>query len=389
LLFRSILFSLLLSIPLLAKQNPLVKIEWEDDNRLVFTFKNWVKSVSKGFSFYHKESGEYKYFYDVTDGIITDGSLKTVKDTRYADSIIVGQNRPDLLRIAFKNKTKLNITRRVYQKQVSFVFDEKSDKKSSKSEPVKKELVKYSPPPKKYVAPKKRDKVVDKNKKIIVIDAGHGGSDGGAVCKKDKVIEKDVVLSIAKYTAEYLTDMGYKVYLTRGNDTFIKLGKRTKFANNKNGDLFVSIHGNSLPRKKNFRKRNGIETYFLSQARTERAKRVAAKENFEDFDAMSRSGRNNYLNILSREKIIQSHKLALDIQSNVIKHLRKYYYNIEDNGVRQAPFWVLVGATMPSILIEVGYVTGDKDGLRLKDRLYKKRLAKGIAYGVEEYFKKN
>jgi N-acetylmuramoyl-L-alanine amidase len=376
---RLLLSVFLVSATLFGGQNPIESVKWEDDNRFVITFKNWIKSVSQ-FTFYHKESGKHKYIYDIDEGFV-EGGLLNVQDTRFADSIGIGQYKPDKLRITFRNSEKLDIQKRVYQKKISFVFGKVKKAKSTPS--TKKEIVKYTPPPKKT-----SKKKYSKNK-IIVIDAGHGGKDGGAVCKKNKVVEKEIVLDVAKYTSEYLKNMGYKVYLTRADDTFLKLGKRTKFANKKNGNIFVSIHANSLPKRKNFTKRNGIETYFLSQARTERAKRVAAKENFEDFDVISKSGRNNYLNILSREKITQSHKLALDIQGNIISHLRKYYYHIEDGGVRQAPFWVLVGAQMPSILIEVGYVTGDRDGGRLKDRLYKKRLARGIAKGIDEYFKKN
>jgi N-acetylmuramoyl-L-alanine amidase len=376
-LFKTVVFSLLFSISLFAG-NPVEKIEWVDDNRLTITFKNWIKKVEKEFHFYHSETKQHKYFYDIADGIVLGSSKIDFKDSRFIDQIVVGQFDKDTLRVSFRNSEKLNITRRVYQKQISFIF---GNSKDSKKPVQKKEIIKYTPPVKKSVKNRKN--------KVIIVDAGHGGKDGGAVCKKEKVIEKEVVLSIARYTAEYLENLGYTVHLTRSDDTFVKLGNRTKFANKKNGDLFISIHGNSLPRKKNFRKRNGIETYFLSQARTERAKRVAAKENFQDFDSMSKNGKNNYLNILSREKIIQSHRLALDIQGNVITHLRKYYYNIEDSGVREAPFWVLVGAVMPAVLIEVGYVTGDKDGIRLKNRLYKKRLARGIANGVEEYFRKN
>ncbi len=376
-MFKTVVFSLLFSISLFAG-NPVEKIEWVDDNRLTITFKNWIKKVEKEFHFYHSETKQHKYFYDIADGIVLGSSKIDFKDSRFIDQIVVGQFDKDTLRVSFRNSEKLNITRRVYQKQISFIF---GNSKDSKKPVQKKEIIKYTPPVKKSVKNRKN--------KVIIVDAGHGGKDGGAVCKKEKVIEKEVVLSIARYTAEYLENLGYTVHLTRSDDTFVKLGNRTKFANKKNGDLFISIHGNSLPRKKNFRKRNGIETYFLSQARTERAKRVAAKENFQDFDSMSKNGKNNYLNILSREKIIQSHRLALDIQGNVITHLRKYYYNIEDSGVREAPFWVLVGAVMPAVLIEVGYVTGDKDGIRLKNRLYKKRLARGIANGVEEYFRKN
>ncbi|EJF06889.1 N-acetylmuramoyl-L-alanine amidase [Thiovulum sp. ES] len=389
-MFRILLVSLVFSLTLFG-QNPVESVKWEDDKRLVVTFKNWIKSVSE-FAFYHKDSGLHKYIFDIDEGFV-DGALMNLEDTRFADSIAIGQYKPDTLRITFRNKKELKITRRVYRKQISFIFGDeekvvkKPEVKKSKvvENPKKQEIVKYTPKPQ----VKKRVSKNDRKNKLIVIDAGHGGKDGGAVCKDNKAIEKNIVLDIARYTGEYLEKMGYRIHLTRSNDTFIKLGMRTRIANNKEGKLFVSIHANSLPKRKNFKSRNGIETYFLSPAKTERAKRVAAKENSEDMDNMSRKGRNNYINMLSREKILQSHKLAIDVQSSIISHLRKYYYHIEDSGVRKAPFWVLVGANMPAILVEVGYITGDRDGKRLTDRLYQKRLARGISKGIEEYFKKN
>ena len=228
-----------------------------------------------------------------------------------------------------------------------------------------------------------------KKNQVIVIDPGHGGKDGGAVCKKYKAIEKEIVFYIAKYAAEYLQKMGYTVYLTRQHKRFISLKERTKFANRMKADIFISIHANSLPKRGKYHQANGIETYYLSPTRSNRAKRIAEIENRQDVRRLKRVTKNNFLTSLNKMKIIQSHKLAIDIQANVIKRLRKYYYHIKDNGVKGGPFWVLVGAQMPAILIEVGYVTGDKDGQRLNKRLYRKRLAKGIAIGIDSYFKKN
>jgi len=363
-------------------KNEIKSFDWSN-NEFIVTFKKNLGKVH-AWNFYHKGSKQYKYIYDIDNAVVKEGVLK-VKDKKFVDNIIIGQYKANKLRISFRNKEKLHLQYRVRKNKI--IFDFRKKKKKSKKKRVKKRrsitkspsIIKYHP----------KSKTINRKGKIVVIDPGHGGKDGGAVNKKKKIREKDIVLSIAKYTAEYLRNMGYIVYLTRKDDYFITLRNRTKFANKKKADLFVSIHANSLPRKGNYSKKNGIETYYLSKNRSKRAERVAAKENSGYLKDVSKIGKINFLKSLNRAKIIQSHKLAIDIQTNIVKRLRKYYYHIEDGGVKGAPFWVLVGAQMPAVLIEVGYVTGNRDSKRLLDRLYKKRLAKGIALGVKDYFKKN
>lgn len=223
--------------------------------------------------------------------------------------------------------------------------------------------------------------------KVVVIDAGHGGKDAGAVGPY-KRYEKDVVFAVAKNTHDLLKKRGYKVYLTRTTDRFIKVNNRTKLANNKNADIFISIHANSIGKEK-ANKVEGIETFFLSPARSERAKRVAAKENSSDISQMSSSTKNAFLESLSRPRITASHKLAIDIQAGMLSETRSRFKNVEDSGVREGPFWVLVGAQMPSILIEVGYISHPKESARLVNKEYQQLLANGIANGIEAYFSKN
>jgi N-acetylmuramoyl-L-alanine amidase len=361
---------LLILITSLFSKNSIQSADWYE-NRLILTFEKSLskKSVSN-FDFYHKGTKKYKYIYDVKDGFIRSGHLKV--DNRFVDNIIIGQNSAKKIRISFRNGNKLNFDYHIKDNQI--IFDFKKAKQKAKKE--------YQSGKRTYLKTKNR-------KRVITIDAGHGGRDGGAVCKKSKTIEKEVVLDIAKYTKKYLEDMGYTVYLTREKDEFIRLKNRTAKANKKKSDIFISIHANSLPKKGKYRVVNGIETFFLSPARSARAKRVAAKENYRDFQQMSKVGKNNYLEFLNDERRVASHKLAIDVQNNILGNLRKHYKNVKDGGVQKGPFWVLVGAMMPSILVEVGYVTGDLDGKRLRWKNYKKRLAKGIAIGVKDYFKKN
>jgi N-acetylmuramoyl-L-alanine amidase len=224
--------------------------------------------------------------------------------------------------------------------------------------------------------------------KVIVIDAGHGGKDAGGVGPK-KRYEKHVVLAVAKNTYNLLKSRGYKnVFLTRHTDRFIKVNNRTKLANKKNADIFLSIHANSIIKAK-AHKVQGIETFFLSPARSERAKRVAAKENKSDVRQMSNSTKSAFLESLSRPRITASHKLAIDVQAGMLNQTRTKYKNVKDSGVREGPFWVLVGAQMPSILIELGYISHPTESARLVNKEYQRLLANGIANGIESYFSKN
>jgi N-acetylmuramoyl-L-alanine amidase len=358
---------------MLFSKNSLKSAKWYD-NKLVIVFeKNLAKKQVKKFNFYHKKTKKYKYICDIEDGFIRRGHY-TVKN-RFVDKIIIGQNSAKKIRISFRNNKKLKFNYKIDKNKI--IFDFKKVHKKIKFKKRNKPII---------------SKVTTNNKnhrKIITIDPGHGGKDGGAVCRETKLVEKKIVFDIAKYTKLYLEKMGYKVYLTRTTDKFIRLRERTKMAKRNKSDIFISIHANSLPKIGKYQNVNGIETFFLSKTRSHRAKRIASKENFRDFKEMSKVGKNNYLSFLNQEKIFASNKLAIDVQSNVLRNLRKYYQNVGDGKVRKGPFWVLVGSQMPSILIEVGYVTGSIDGKRLHYINYKKRLAKGIAIGIKEYFRKN
>jgi len=224
-----------------------------------------------------------------------------------------------------------------------------------------------------------------KKQKIIVIDPGHGGKDSGGV-GIGKRKEKIAVLKIAKYLKSYLQKAGYKVYLTRNRDIFRTLKWRTHFANQKKADLFISIHCNIAPKHIKYPK--GIETYYLSPARSERAMRVAKIEN-KELTKLNSLDQRVILKFLNKERIIASTKFAIDVQRGMLNNLKKHFKSIEDGGVKPAPFWVLVGTQMPAILIETGYLTNPMEAKRLFNPTYQRYLAQGIAKGVKEYFRKN
>ena len=292
------------------------------------------------------------------------------------DKIVVSENG--------KNGVKVRIINN-YEQKVDYVLNDKeltittyptgpSNTSSDNSTAVAK--AKTPPPP--------QPRVINKT---VVIDPGHGAEDAGAV-GPNKRYEKVINLNVAKNLYSLLKQRGYKVYLTRDNDTFIKVMNRTVLANDKNADIFISIHTNSVPKEK-ANEVTGIETFFLSPARNERAKRVAAIENKSDIREMSNSSKDVFLESLNRPRITASHKLAIDVQAGLLQSSRSKYRDVKDSGVREGPFWVLVGAQMPSILVELGYISHPTESKRLYDKSYQQLLANGIANGIDSYFSKN
>ncbi|NOX88903.1 MAG: N-acetylmuramoyl-L-alanine amidase [Calditrichaeota bacterium] len=220
----------------------------------------------------------------------------------------------------------------------------------------------------------------------IVIDPGHGGKDPGALGYY-KLKEKDIVLAVGLKLGEYLKKRlpGVKILYTRKTDTFIPLWKRTKFANENHGKLFVSLHCNSN-RKRSV---NGFETYFLSAEKDERARDVVLKENesimFETSDDKKRyEGVNFVLATLAQNAFIKySQYLASVVQKSLKKFLRPV--GMRDRGVKQGPFWVMVGATMPNILIEMGYISNKSEAKLLRRKSTQAKIALGITEGIIKF----
>lgn len=230
-------------------------------------------------------------------------------------------------------------------------------------------------------------KTKHKKHKKIVLDAGHGGKDCGAM-SANLVCEKDIVLEVVKFLHKELKKRGYSVLLTRDKDIYIDLVARTELANKKSADLFISVHANSIP-KRSTSNAHGIETYFLSTARSERARKVAEQENKDNVNLMDYFSKSLLLNSLNTQRLIISNKLAIDVQYGMLQSVRKNYPDVVDGGVREGPFWVLAGALMPSILIEIGYNSHAIESKRIQSKPYQKILAKGIADGIDSFFSKN
>ncbi len=211
----------------------------------------------------------------------------------------------------------------------------------------------------------------------IMIDPGHGGKDPGAVCSG--ILEKDINLRLAKILGEILKEKGYNVQYTRTTDKFIPLEERTAMANAESTDLFLSLHVNAQRNTKV----HGLEVYYLNLANSEEAVRVAAREN-----SVSEKKISDLQLILSdlmlNSKIEESEKLAQRVLDFTLDYSRRFY-KVNDHGVRRAPFYVLMGAQMPAILVEIGYLTNPTERKRLQDYAYLKRMAWGIYQGINAY----
>lgn len=368
-----------------------------------------IQSSSKGISllfdrdidgidiktFVLKGKKNYRYVYDIS-GILM-GKAKTFK-IKNIEKIQVVQYNKKTIRVVFTDPKKIKLFYSKIDNSIN-IGSKHLRAKSTKIAPKKHSPIREVKPKKKSYKPKRDVKIKPSKKnlyptsnfkpssKIIVIDAGHGGKDGGAQGGRG-LSEKRVVLKVALRLGKELKARGFRVYYTRIKDKFIKLRNRTKMANRKRADLFVSIHANAAPNRTRYKAMHGVETFFLSPARSKRSKNVAALENRSDIAEMDYFSKQTFLNFLNREKIVASNKLALDIQQSMLNSIRKKY-RVTDGGVREAPFWVLVGAQMPSVLVEIGYITHPVEGKRIASDSYQKLLVNGIANGVSSYFDKN
>ena len=213
----------------------------------------------------------------------------------------------------------------------------------------------------------------------IVIDAGHGGHDTGTI-GPNGLLEKDLVLDVAKRLGKQLERLGAEVVYTRSDDTFIPLETRTAIANQEQADLFISIHANSS-RDPDAR---GVETYYLNFTSSSDALEVAAREN-----AVSEKSIHELQDLVKKialkEKIEESHEFAADVQSSLHSGLAAKNPGIRDRGVKKAPFIVLIGANMPSILAEISFVSNPGDERRLETAEYRQRIAESLYRGIAKY----
>ncbi|MEA1955614.1 MAG: N-acetylmuramoyl-L-alanine amidase [Campylobacterota bacterium] len=337
------------------------------DDNLVLTFdKKLMKNQVNYFKIYDAKKRRYRYVFDIHAILLKNHHIRKKGINR----IKIAQFNLKTMRLVIEDSQKIKIRFKKDGKQLIIGINSKNNN-TTKIKTIDKDTT-----------PKRLDR-----NKTIVIDPGHGGRDPGAVGYK-KYREKIIVYKVSRHLRNILKSRGYKVYMTRYRDKYIKLRDRTKYANKKKADIFISIHANAVARK-NAKKVHGIECYFLSPSKSKKAEKVAAKENSADLGDMNAYGKKSFLNFLNHRKIIASNKLAIDLQRGMLGSLNKKYKGVHDGGVREGPFWVLVGAQMPAVLVEVGFISHPKEATRLVNDKYRKTIALGLADGIERYFANN
>ena len=327
-----LLFSFFTST-LFGKQENYLKSTYLTKNQLKLTFKYKINHV-KFFTLKSKD-GTIKYVYDIKNAILPRG--KSISNYKYSGVIAfrIGQFSKKYLRVVVESKYVNYKTYSVRGKVLTLNL------------------------------PKIKTKKIDKNSPIVIVDAGHGGYDIGA--SYGKIIEKKITISLALKLKKELANRGYKVFMTRKADEHRSLRERTDYANLKKGKIFISLHTNAAPRRKNRRYvYKGLEVFYL-RGKSRRARY---------------SNRKIYT---SRWKKKKSYALAKVIKTKMLSSVRKKYIVI-DKGVKQNNFWVLRGTRMPSILIESGYITDKYEGRRLTTNYYQNLLVQGIVEGVDDYF---
>ena len=317
----------------------------------------------------------------VRDITIGDGLLRGVR---------VAQYLPDVVRVVLDTENIKNYKIFPLSSPARLVIDVRGEaitEISKLEESISANLEPKSEPEKRNEPPKSLEKkrlppqktTISKIRRIVV-DPGHGGHDSGAV-GQGGVREKDVVLSISLKLRDLLKrELGLDVIMTRSTDVFIPLEERTAIANKVNADLFVSVHANAA----NNHNASGIETYYLNLAKTEASARLAAKENGTTLDKVSVL-QAILFDLMANYKLNDSAHLADDVQRALHKKISASYSGVKNLGVKQGPFYVLVGATMPSILVETAFLSHVQEEERLNDPAYQDATAQGIMEGIRAY----
>ncbi len=214
----------------------------------------------------------------------------------------------------------------------------------------------------------------------VVIDPGHGGKDPGCIGIQHKLQEKKVVLDVSLRLKELLESLGLEVIMTRETDIYLPPETRTVIANQKQADLFISVHANA---NRN-RKLSGVETFYLNLSQDPTVVETAARENATTTKNIGQM-RETIKKILQNTKIPESKELAQTIQKNLVHTLSQKYSTVRDLGVKGGPFWVLIGAEVPSVLVEISFLSNQAEEEKLRDPQYLERIALGIYQGIIAY----
>jgi N-acetylmuramoyl-L-alanine amidase len=302
---------------------------------------------------------------------VEDGLLKQIR---------IGQYSPEVVRVVLDmhslREHKAFILPDPYRLVIDVQGQKKPEVKPALEAPVKKSLATRKAPEKTSVPTESPMPGIRK----IVLDPGHGGKDPGAI-GIGGVAEKDIVLSIAKKLALRLRDeMGIQVVLTRKDDRFVALEERTAIANAEDADLFISLHMNASPNGE----AKGIETYYLDNTTDEAALRLAAREN-----GTSRKQISDLQFILSdmmqNMKLEDSITLAHRLQGAMVSGMSGSLGDVKDLGVKKALFYVLVGARMPSVLVEMSFISNRSEGRAMSQASGQDAMVEALMQGIQKY----
>jgi len=324
-----------------------------DADKLKLTFSKKVKGVKH---FIIPAKGYTKYVYDIQGGSLPEGKTLHFKHSD-VKAFRIGQYNDHTLRVVIESNKALLGSYRISGRHLVIPI------------PQGKRL---------YRKPKKRPPKKLKKTHRIVIDAGHGGRDNGA--SFGNLNEKKVTLMFAKKLEKRLRAKGYRTYLTRSRDHYVSLLKRTEYANRKGADIFISIHVNAAPKKKQ-KRLNGIEVYYLSLDGSDsvRSKKILYK-------GKTIYTKRLYYLLTDRRKCFLSRRLGERVQARLLSNIHRGYKNVKAE-IKGSDFWVLLGTKMPSILVETGYLTHKRDQKRLNSNYYQNLVVNGIAEGIDEYFR--
>ena len=314
---------------------------------------------------------------------------KNIKDITIGDGLLkgarVGQYKAEVVRVVLDTEHIKDYKIFPLSDPARLVIDVRGERPTeiSRLEPVisavpERVTIAKSEEQEKKSRPAKRP-VISKIRRIVV-DPGHGGHDPGAVGPSG-IQEKDVVLAIGLRLRDlFKEELGLDVVMTRSTDVFIPLEERTAIANKVGADLFVSVHANAAPN----RTAAGIETYYLNLAKTDKVAQLAAKENGTSLEKVSVL-QAILFDLMANYKLNDSAHLADEVQKALHKKIRTVHNDVKNLGVKQGPFYVLVGASMPSILVETAFLSNATEESRLKDPAYQSSAAEGIYEGVRNY----
>jgi len=325
-----------------------------------------------------------RLYLDISDARVGPG----VKDLPIGDGLLrtarIAQYRPDIVRVVLDLDSIKDYKVFTFADPFRILIDVKGERKTEIT--AVKESIQGSKPFAEIARSEPAEEKMQTAAKTkpgkirrIVVDPGHGGHDPGAI-GAGGTREKDIVLQLGLKLARKLKEeLGIDVVLTRSTDVFVELQERTAIANKVGADLFVSIHANASLN----RNANGFETYYLNLAKTEKAAQLAAKENGTSLEKVSLL-QAVLFDLMANYKLNDSAHLAEEVQKAVYGKVN-VHYPVKSLGVKQGPFYVLVGATMPSILVETAFLSNEREEERLKDPRYQDLTAEGILAGIKGY----